>query len=250
MDRQTEREVIIACVLGDGCLAQHGRWDSTWLQFKHCQAQLDYLLWKVKQIEATRLVRGKRFTVRDAVKYRHANGHEYVLCTANMYGVKYFRILRKWLYPAGQKTPSRVLRYLSTPFTLAVLFMDDGCVEKRKRKHLDGTVYYLSPRLSLAFFQPEDESLEFLTWVATTFGVQGYPTLRKRKDVDAEPYYVLMFNSENSRLVWELIAPYVYQIPSMQRKFAYCIEYWGWPLSTTEVARVPGDSSDKDESKI
>lgn len=220
-----------------------------WLQLKHCQAQRDYLLWKVALIEATRIVRGRRFTVRDVV-YQHQNGRSYPICTANMYGVKYFRILRKWLYPAGQKSPTRLLKFVDSPLTLAVLFMDDGCVEKRKRRHRDGTLYYLAPRMSLATFLPEVESLDFLGWLASTYGVQGYATLRRRKDTDAEPYFVLMFNGENAQRVWAIIAPYVTQIPSMRQKFAFCGERWGWPLSATGVARVPGDSSPSGEPKI
>lgn len=247
MDRRTEREVVLACVLGDGCLAQHGRWNSTWLKLTHTRAQRDYLLWKAALIEETRLVRGKHFTVRDKIN-KHTNGKLYPVTTANMYGVKYFRILRKWIYSAGRKSPTKVLKYLSSPLSLAIIFMDDGCVEKRKRYHLDGTPYFLSPRMSLALFEPETESLEFLGWMATTFGVQGYHTLRRRKDIEAEPYFVLMFNSNNARIIWTLIAPYVMQIPSMQKKFAFCIEQW--PLSTTGVARAPSDSVLDTESKI
>lgn len=217
----------------------HKQQGSVWLKLAHSPAQKDYLRWKVAMIESTRLVHGRRFTVRDKVNH-HANGKDYPVCTANMYGVKYFRVLRKWMYPADAKSPRHILKYMRSPLSLAIVFMDDGCVEKRKRKNLDGSEYYLAPRMSLALFQPEEESLEFLAWVAVTFGVQGYATLRRRKEPGATPYFVLMFNTENSKRLWELLAPFVYPLASMQKKFAFCIERWGWPSTvTTGVARVP-----------
>lgn len=239
LDRRTERELLIACVLGDGCIVQHKQQGTFWFKLTHSPAQRDYLLWKCNLLESTRLVRGRHFTVREKVN-KHTNGKSYPSCTANMYGLKYFRILRKWVYPAGQKSWSRVMKYLRSPMSLAILFMDDGCAEHRRRKHRDGSMYFLAPRMSLAVFRPEQECLDVLTWLATTFGVQGY--IERRMNSRGETSCMLRFNVENSHVVWNAIAPFVQQLPSMRKKFDLCIEMWGWPASATGVARAPGDS--------
>lgn len=238
--REIDREIVIACVIGDGCIVQHAKQGTYWLQLKHSPAQRDYLLWKVGLIESTRIVKGKTFTVRSRWQ-QHTNGRTYPTCTANIYGVKYFRVLRKWMYTAARrKTVRTILQYLTTPISVAILFMDDGSVNRRKRKHKDGTEYFLSPTMRLALCADLDECATLLGWLHDRFGIDGYPVRHSRKD-SAETYYILNFNTANTRKLWDLIAPFAAGLGSMRRKFDLCFS--AFPDALPLVARVPDDQA-------
>ena len=232
MDTKQERELLISCALGDGCVAHHRGQDTHWLQLRHCLNQRDYLFWKVTQIEAMRLVKGRKFSVREKVN-RHRNGKNYPLVEATLYGVKYMRILRKWLYRDKRKTASQVLKYLTTSLSLAVLLMDDGSVNRRKRKHKDGTEYFLKPTIRWALCKDAAECDLMLTWLKDTFSIEGYKVRHSRKDAPVT-YYLLNFNVENSLYLWRYIAPYVLQLPSMEKKFDLFIETY--PEITSQPA--------------
>lgn len=239
MLRRDEREILIATLLGDGCLVRHAKQGTCWLQLKHSPAQRAYLLWKVARIEQLRLIKGRTFTVKDSVN-QHSNGKTYPVCVASMYGLPYFRVLRKWLYRDRQKTFTRVLQYLQAPETLAVWFMDDGSVNRRRRKHRDGTEYFLRPTLRLALCSGVEECEAVLTWFRERFDVTGYPVRHSRRDAPTS-YFILNFDAENTQRIWELIAPTVAQVPGMLAKFDLCATWY--PESLSRVARVPGDSA-------
>lgn len=220
--RDVDREILISCILGDGCIVQHSKQGSHWLKLTQSPAQKDYLMWKIGLIESTELVKGKKFTVREKVNH-HTNGKDYPVITANMYGVKYFRILRKWIYPSGKKTVVNVLKYLTTPMSLAIMFMDDGSVNRRKRKHKDGSIYFLRPSMRLGLCKNIDDCAAFLAWMQDTFKVDGYPVKHSRKD-SKETYYILNFNAENTEKLWKHIWPFTVKFQSMRKKFDLCFE--------------------------
>lgn len=177
-------------------------------------------MWKVGLVESTGLVKGKTFTVKDKINH-HSNGKDYPVITANMYGVDYFRLLRKWIYPQGEKTVVNVLKYLSTPLSVALMFMDDGSVNRRKRKHKDGSSYFLKPSMRLALCKDLEDCAALLAWLQETFGVEGYPVKHSRKDT-RQTYYILNFNADNTVKLWELIEPFAARFQSMRRKFDLC----------------------------
>ncbi|MFH1645989.1 MAG: hypothetical protein ABIB11_06170 [Candidatus Omnitrophota bacterium] len=230
--RDVDREILIACVLGDGCLVQHAKQGTNWLKLIQSPVQRDYLMWKVGLIESTSFVKGKRFTIRFRTD-RHSNGKIYPAITANMYGVKYFRVLRKWIYPEGKKTVRNVLQYLSLPISLAIMFMDDGSVNRRFRKHKDGSKFFLKPSMRLALCRELDDCAAFLAWMLERFGIEGYPMRHSRKDAP-QTYYVLNFNAANTRKIWEIIGPFAAGLQSMSKKFDLCFNV------LPQVARVPG----------
>lgn len=238
--RDFDREIIISCVLGDGCLVRHAQQGTVWFKLTQSPVQRDFLEWKVGLIESTSFVKGKRFTVKDKLN-RHSNGKTYPVVTANMYGVDYFRVLRKWIYPGGKKKVWKVLKYLFSPISLAIMFMDDGSVNRRKRKHVDGTTYFLRPTMRLALCRELDECAALLAWMQETFKIEGYPVRHSRKDAP-ETYYILNFNAKNARRIWELIAPFAAGLRSMHKKFDLFFDTYpeiAEPALSTTSARRP-----------
>lgn len=221
MTRAQEREILIACVLGDGCIVRHKKLGTHWLKISHAPAQKDYLEWKVALIESLPRMKGRRFSIKYKENH-HANGRVYPLYEANLYGVRYFRILRDWMYPADKKSGTRVLKYLHTPLALAIMLMDDGTVHRQKCHHRDGVEYYRPATLRWGLCRPEAESDATLFWLASTFGVQGYATRHSRKDAPVT-YYVLGFNRTNTEKLWNLISPAVLGIASMREKFKHLV---------------------------
>jgi hypothetical protein len=236
--RELDREILISCVLGDGCLVRHRIQGNVWISLKHCVAQKDYLLWKVGLIESTEFVKGRSFTVRYD-KNRHRNGKFYPVYKAQMYGVKYFRVLRNWIYVDNKKSYKNVIQYLQTPLSLAIFFMDDGSVNRRKKKHRDGKIYFGIPTMRLGICKPIDECAILLSWIKDVFGINGYPVRHSRKDVPPkDEYYILNFDSSNSKRIWEYICPFVDRFDVARKKFD--LLYERYPDITPQVARVPG----------
>lgn len=233
MTRREEREILIACVLGDGCISYSKPRSSVTASLKlaHAPKQYDYLMWKVKLIEGLRLSRGRKFCIRPHVVRVKETGKKYMIYRADLSHTRYLRILRKWLYVSGRKSVKRILRYISSPIALAIWFMDDGYLVRRKKKHKDGTTYFLKPQsyLCLNCF-PYDEVLMISQHLEKTYGVKGTPHFNNSG-------WRLWFDKENTRKIWEIISPYVMQIPSMQEKFDLCVKFYSPPSNSS--ARHP-----------
>lgn len=233
MTRCEEREILIACVLGDGCIncsKPHGSAAAS-LRLTHAPKQYDYLMWKVKLIEGLRLSRGRKFRIHPYIVRLKETGKEYMVYCADLHYTRYLRILHKWLYVGGRKSVKYILRYISSPIALAIWFMDDGCLVRRKKKHKDGTTYFLKPQSYLCTnCFPYDEVLMISQHLEKTYGIKGMPHFNNSG-------WRLWFDKENTQKIWELISPYVMQIPSMQEKFDLCVKFYS-PLSNSS-ARHP-----------
>ncbi len=229
MTRREEREILIACVLGDGCIRcckSHGSVSAA-LYFRHSPSQYDYLAWKINLIESLKLVRGRKFSIKDQLTLHRHTGKTYPQRIARLSYTKYLRILYKWIYPGGRKSVKKVLRYITNPLALAIWFMDDGSINRRKKKHKDGTPYFLKPSSYLCTNGfPYEEVMIIADRLAKVYGVYGTPC----KDHSG---WRLWFNAENTRKIWEIISPYVMQIPSMQKKFDLCVKFYSSPSSTS-----------------
>lgn len=100
--------------------------------------------------------------------------------------------------------------------------MDDGGIYRRKRKHKDGTQYFLKPSgaLNTQAFSYEDNNL-IKEWLFSTYGIEANVQKHKKN------YYFLWLNKDNMYKVWCIIRKYVKNIPSMLNKFDLCVEFYG-----------------------
>lgn len=119
---ETERNVILGTLLGDGSLAPHPAMKSARLRVHHSSKQREYVQWKYGQLK--RLVR--------TAPRQAANGG-YGVSSFVFSTLSYPALLDAWrlCYPEGRKTVSAAwLGAISHPIALAVWYMDDGSQEK------------------------------------------------------------------------------------------------------------------------
>lgn len=236
MTKKEKRELIISCIIGDGHLSNENHLCKNYprMIIGHGEQQLDYLLWKTNLLNSTDLFASK---VSPSRWINKKGDKSFIQYRCNWSNCKLLRIYRKWMYRGNKKTIRQILKYLSSPLSLAIWFMDDGSVFKRKRKHKDGSLYFLKPSLKLCThnFNYSDNNL-ILQWMKITFGIEGYIVVERKKSIVGQPeYFTLNFNSNNTLKIWNLIQEYTQQIPSMQKKFEFVNSYYRLSEAPTKM---------------
>lgn len=217
-----QRELILSMTLGDGSITL-GKPRGVYLSMTHSPVQRDYLDWKVGLLDTNQCLANKACTMNT---FTVLSGKRFNQCKATWCDTKTLRTYREWIYPNGEKTISGILRYLNSALPLAIFFMDDGSVFKRKRKHKDGSVYYLRPSMKLCTHSySEEDNQALLQWLKDVYGIEGYIVMERKRSRGVE-YYTLNFNCDNTIKIWNLIKPYVEQVPSMKEKFKFVHDYY------------------------
>ena len=127
-----KKSILIALVIGDGCIVQQtttikGKsYKYANFEVTHSYKQKEYIEWKAN---LCRSITGNRCNVREKlVKERKINGNTTPELLAYRFTCsnKYFKVLRKWLYPFGKKVlDPKFINYLDEQ-GLAIWYMDDG----------------------------------------------------------------------------------------------------------------------------
>ena len=112
---EKEQDILIGSILGDACVLKKGM-----IQFEHGQKQKEYLEWKYEQLKP--IVSGTK--IYEIKRFRDNRTWYYYKFTTR----QFFRSWREKFYPYGVKVISpEVIKNLS-PLSLAVWYMDDGCL--------------------------------------------------------------------------------------------------------------------------
>ena len=222
MKKITQREIIISCLLGDGCLCGYrdkdGRKIYTSLRIKHSQEQFDYLYWKLDLLNSLQCFK-KKGTIKESIS-KHKNGKVFNQKVLIINSPRYLRIIGKWTYSNGKKRVKRILKYLNSPLGLAIWFMDDGGLLRKKKKHKNGDEYFLKPSSKLCTHNFSYEENELISkYLEETFDIKS--NILKDKE-----YFYLWFNKEETIKIWNIIKEYVKEIPSMRKKFNVCIDFY------------------------
>jgi hypothetical protein len=208
--------------IGDGSIF-FGKPRGVYFSINHSNQQKDYLQWKMNLVDSNNCLTNPGSFQE---YYTNFNGKQFKQYSARWCDTKRLAEYRQLLYVNGEKTVQNVLCYLSSPLSIAILFMDDGSIFKRKRRHKDGSIYYLKPSMKLCThsYTKRDNEL-ILEWLQDLHSIQGYIVIERKKKRDKE-YYTLNFNTENTFKIWEIIKSYVSQVDSMMHKFEFIYNYY------------------------
>jgi recombination protein RecA len=189
---QKQKELIVGTVLGDGCIALHGRKNkSCRLILGHCEKQKEYLMWKKD-------ILGNFVNVINKKEDKKKNSIMYSFTTVVH---DEFRFYRNLFYNGNKKIISEELIHHIKPLSLAAWFLDDGTLMKN-----------VNMRLSTDSFTKEDN--EKLQWILKcVFDIRSKVCEYTRNN---KKYYYMSFNKENSLKMTEIIAPY--SVESMKYK--------------------------------
>ena len=191
MNREA-RDLVLACVLGDGWLGKAG--DGGIL---HCAAQLDYLEWKHKLLRKAGVPVGP-------IRWKDNAGFPAYLFRLRV--SKWNKLLRYILYtPSKDYFQPKLLRRLRAVH-LAIWYMDDGGLSQKRR---DGVV--VANDLILNTHTTRENNQVLIDYFVETWGIRFTQVLNRGK-------YRLRCGTEEARKFINLVQPYVEQVPSMAHK--------------------------------
>lgn len=206
--------------MGDACSRRRdsgGRMKAEYI-ILHSLKQADLVEWKAREI-------GRLYGRDIKVNYNHTWDRAAFYVTQN----GRLRVIHDWFHRNGKKVITDKIRFMDHPAGLAMLLCDDGSIRQRKKTHKDGSLYYLSPSITIATHCFDRGSVErLLQHIELLCRAKGYinPERRFRAGTLVE-YNRVNFNSENSRKLWEYVEQWIPGVPSMLSKFSFAIERYG-----------------------
>ena len=117
-----QREIIIGNILGDGCIEFSGFLGSR-LQIKQAEKYKDYVFWLYERLN--NLCKSSPKRKKDTGQWYFSTRHLNEL--TNLY---------KLFYPKSKKKiPNNISDLLTSSLSLAIWYMDDGCLDYRPKDH-------------------------------------------------------------------------------------------------------------------
>ena len=218
MLKNKEKELIISMIIGDGNISKIGE-KRYRLFVGHGEKQKDYCEWKMNLLNNACLFDNK-LKMHTKLAGKDKNYIQYFFSKENIV-MKYFYDL---FIEQKAKTIKNVLKYMKSPMSAAIWFMDDGSVFKKKKKHKDGSVYYLKPTLKLCTHCfSKEENLDIIDWFKKRYLIDAKLVSETKRE---KKYYYIRFNSDESLKLFSLMKPYIDLIPSMKEKFSFFYEYY------------------------
>lgn len=198
---EIEENIIIGSILGDGTISLYGRSKNAYYREHGCIEQLNYRLWKYKQLK------NLDFKINTNYKYPKISSH----CNI------YFTDLYHKFYINKNKIKtitSENIKLLTPPIGLACFYMDYGTliIDSTKRKN---NSFYIFPRITLCTLSfSEKENIIIKKHLSKTFGIET--NIKHRND---EKKAVLEINKKYEIIKFiDIVKPYVSQIHCMLYK--------------------------------
>lgn len=193
----TSRAILLGMVFGDGYIQPNSRGcNSATLVVRHSTKQKEYADYKAQLV--TNVLGGKR----PQLRFFDNNGFpgcEFAKTNS------YLRVLRSWLYNDGKKKLSPYIDWL-TPEGLAIWYMDDGGLGKKKR---NGKIHAID--LFINCHTELTEAYLICEAIMRKFAVQFKPHLNNGK-------YRIRCGTIEARKFAQIVAPFIHG--SMMYKLA------------------------------
>lgn len=218
--KEKEKDLLIGLILGDGSIYKVNT--SYVIEIGHGEKQLDYLEWKINLLKKNKLFKPPFLITRRIVKLKQYPNKSYLRYSFRKTCKNLEEIYN--LYYSKNNRLKTILSNIHSDRSLAIWFMDDGSVFKRKKKHKDGSVYYIKPTLKLCThcFSME-ENLEIINWFKRRYLIDAKLVSETKKN---KKYYYIRFNAPESLKIFKTIKKYIDEIESMRIKFAYFYDYY------------------------
>lgn len=212
------RDLIIACSLGDGCINKLGQ-----LIFNHSWKQYDYSMWKYNLLKRNGIKIGK------INRFEGSNGYlNYTIQYRYRTSVTMFnKVLRRCMYKDGHKYYRRGLLNRLTPQGLAIWFMDDGTILRRKYKGVYKGFY-----LRISTYCSAEQADEIIKYFKEEYDI--HPT--KVCEHSKRDLYTINFGAKEGKKLINIIKPYM--CPAMMYKVLYNIEELKKYYNTEEVSEI------------
>ena len=187
------RNLLIGLLLGDGTISNNNVF-----KIAHCEAQKDYLEWKINQL--------KNCGIRN-------NGiNSYMKTKGFNTGVPFIKVLRRVIYKGKKIVGNRKLLNRLGAREIAIWYMDDGHINIRKDKGRPCGFY-----IKISTCEPRQEVQTIIDYFKEQWNINFYMFHEGKK----EDSYSLCCGTKEGLKFIGIVKPYVIQVPSMVHKITY-----------------------------
>lgn len=197
------RNLLIGLLLGDGTISNNNVF-----KLSHCEAQRDFLEWKIQQLNEMAIRNNGIKSYTSACGY---NIGKTVLYT-QLNIIPFIKVLRKVVYQNGKKTFTRKLLNRLDAKGIAIWYMDDGHINIRKVKGRPCGFY-----IKISTCKPKEEVQTIIDYFKEVWDINFY-MFHEGKQLDS---YSLCCGTKEGLKFITLVKPYVEQVPSMLHKIQY-----------------------------
>lgn len=196
---------LLSLALGDGSIYNRKLLNGSkkaCLDIAHHIKNSDYIDWKENILDELQIITRKTTKKNKTTSFSRLTTRGYEL----------LEFIRKSLYKDKQKIFRRNwIRNLDIQ-SLAILWMDDGCLIRQYNKKKNYT--YLCGEIATQSFDKQSNE-NIVLWLEK-FGIKSYIIYNKKRN-----FYYIKMNRNNLFKLIEIISPYVNQIESMKYKILY-----------------------------
>lgn len=240
-----KRNVITALLLGDGGFSITNRSTKPSATMIYTCASVkfkDYFEWKKNLFIEAVGKEGSLYVVENSKRESTKNSSD--ILVYQYFDTKFIKPYAKFLLKGLQRNLPKFLLRMNHPLCLAIWFMDDGNCQSSISKHKDGTKYLVKPYFRLATHEFDySQHEQAVKWFKETWGIEPTICSQVEKRWKDKPYtqYYLTFKRKDSESIWNIIKPYVHQIPSMMWKFRFAVHFYDYGGSNKdlELSTVP-----------
>lgn len=197
------RNLLIGLLLGDGTISNNNVF-----KLAHYEQQLDYLEWKIKQLNNSGL---RNNGVKEYISTNGFNkGNKVYYTQLNI--IPFIKVLRRIMYKPTKKLGNRKLLNRLSAREIAIWYMDDGHINYRKTNNKIHGFY-----IKIATCIPKEELQIVIDYFKEVWNIQFYMFHEGRK----ENSYSLCCGTKEGIKFISIVKPYVEQVPSMIHKVEY-----------------------------
>ena len=206
------RNLLIGLLLGDGTISNNNVF-----KIAHCEAQKDYLEWKINQLKSCGIrnnglnsyIKTKGFNIGVPVYYTQLNI------------VPFIKVLRRVVYKGKKIIGNRKLLNRLNAREIAIWYMDDGHINIRKDKGRPCGFY-----IKISTCEPKQEVQTMIDYFREQWDINFYMYHEGKR----EDSYSLCCGTKEGLKFIDIVKPYVLQVPSMVHKITYDLTQRHRPL--------------------
>ena len=197
------RNLLIGLLLGDGTISNNNVF-----KIAHCEAQKDYLEWKINQLKSCGIrnnglksyIKTKGFNIGVPVYYTQLNT------------IPFIKVLRRVVYKGKKILGNRKLLNRLSAREIAIWYMDDGHINIRKEKGRPCGFY-----IKISTCEPKQEVQAMIDYFKEQWNINFYMFHEGKKK---DSYSLCCGTKEGLKFI-DIVKLYVSQVPSMVHKITY-----------------------------
>lgn len=197
------RNLLIGLLIGDGTISNNNVF-----KIAHCEAQKDYLEWKVNQLKECGI---RNNGIKSYIKTRGFNAGVPVYYT-QINIIPFIKLLRRIVYKGKKIIGNRKLLNRLSAREIAIWYMDDGHINIRKDNGRPCGFY-----IKISTCEPRQEVQTIIDYFKEQWNINFYMYHEGKKQ---DSFSLCCGTKEGLKLI-DIIKPYVLQVPSMVHKITY-----------------------------